>query len=808
MKFNRHVIAGRAYALILALLGAVLLAGGVKLLWVGGSSWYAGAGLVLMASAALLWRGSRWGSWLYGALLVCTVVWSLQEAGFETLALAPRLGLLLVLGLWFLTPLAQGGLRSGPPRLPAGRARREGAGARAGTWFVVLAGFMLFAGATWLQAERAARASIAVPNRVRTSAAPASGGSGATPAGEWRYYGNDASGTRYSGLAQLQPGNVVRLRLAWSLRTGDPTSRSRVYNFEATPLKVGRLLYACTSGGQVLAIEAGTGKLVWRFDAPGNPGGINWPCRGVSYDEVGPGECGQRIVAATPDNRLWSLDAHTGNPCTGFGEQGAVNLLVGLGVVAPGSYAVTSPPVVTHGRIVVGAAVEDNVSLDMPSGVVRAYDALTGQLAWAWDVGRPDRRDAPPPEETYTRSTPNAWAPMVADDALGLVYVPTGNPAGDFWGANRRPFDERYGSSLVALDVTTGTVRWQFQTTHHDLWDNDLCAPPVLVDLPGETGPRHAVIIGTKQGDLYVLDRATGEPIVPIEERPAPGPSDIGEPLARTQPASALALNPGVPRLTEQSLWGLTPLDQMWCRIQFRRARYEGPYTPPGISRPSIVYPGAFGGIEWGGVSVDPQRRILVANPSAMPFIALMARVRNQAADAGRSPAGMSTGLPETLGTGYAATLYAFLNPLGLPCMQPPWGKLYAIDLDTWGLLWERPVGTARDSGPFGIATHLPLLIGTPQAGGTLVTRGGLIFAGATLDRYLRAYDLSDGRELWKARLPAGGQATPMSYEADGRQFVVIAAGGHSALGTKAGDYLLAYALDASAEPESASTEH
>jgi quinoprotein glucose dehydrogenase len=511
---------------------------------------------------------------------------------------------------------------------------------------------------------------------------------------------------------------------------------------------------------------------------------------------------------ATPDNRLWSLDARTGRPCTGFGEQGAVDLLVGLGVVAPGSYAVTSPPVVTHGRIVVGAAVQDNFSLDMPSGVVRAYDALTGQLAWAWDAGRPDRRGAPPPDETYTRSTPNAWAPLVADDALGLVYVPTGNPAGDFWGANRRPFDERYGVSLVALDVATGTVRWHFQTTHHDVWDNDLCAQPVLVDLPGEAGPRHAVIIGTKQGDLYVLDRATGEPIVPLEERPAPGPSDIGEPLARTQPASALALNPGVPRLTEQSLWGLTPLDQMWCRIQFRSARYEGPYTPPGISRPSIFYPGMFGGIEWGGVAVDPERRILIANPSALPFIFRMARVRNPAAGAGRTPDGTSGGLVETLGTGYATFAYAFLSPLGLPCMQPPWGKLYAIDLDTWRPLWERPVGTARDTGPFGIATHLPLLIGTPQVGGTLITRGGLIFAGATLDRYLRAYDLRSGRELWKARLPAGGQATPMSYEADGRQFVLIAAGGHGTLGTKAGDYLLAYALDAPAEPGSASAEH
>lgn len=461
---------------------------------------------------------------------------------------------------------------------------------------------------------------------------------------------------------------------------------------------------------------------------------------------------------------------------------------------------VTSAPVVTHGKLVFGATVDDDLSIDTPSGVVRAFDAVTGNLAWAWDVGRPDRRDAPSPNETYTRSTPNVWAPLVADDELGLVFIPTANPAGDFWGKKRRPFDDQYGSSLVAVDVNTGETRWRFQVTHHDVWDNDLSSQPVLVDIPTATGLQHAVLFGTKQGQIFVLNRMTGVPIVQVTEKPAPGPSNVGEQLAATQPASALAVNPGPSTLTEASMWGITPIDQMWCRIQYRQARYEGPYTPPGIDRKSIVYPGMFGGIEWGGVTVDPVRKILISNPNAMPFMVSMARI-NKASEASQSndsrqTDGVPAGMGEMPGTGHAASFYGFLSPLATPCMQPPWGKLYAIDLQTNKVMWERPVGTMRDSGPLGFASHMPLLIGTPQVGGTIVTRSGLIFSAATLDQYLRAYDLATGKELWKARLPAGGQATPMTFQANGQQYVVIAAGGHGVLGTKKGDHVLAYALD------------
>ena len=345
-------------------------------------------------------------------------------------------------------------------------------------------------------------------------------------------------------------------------------------------------------------------------------------------------------------------------------------------------------------------------------------------------------------------------------------------------------------------------MRWSVQTVHHDLWDNDLPAQPVLVDVPTASGPVPAVIQGTKQGDIFILDRRSGTPIVPVTEHAVPTFSNIGERLSPTQPASALSVKPTASPLTEAMMWGTTPIDQMWCRIQFRSARYEGPYTPPDRLRTVIEYPSMFGGIEWGGITVDPERNILITNANAMPFLIRMRQVSATADSTIASvplPAehvSVPTGFSVIKGTGYALSYGAFMSPLGIPCTQPPWGKLYAIDLRTHKILWERPVGTARDSGPLGIASHLPLLIGTPQVGGSIVTRGGLIFVGATADNYLRAYDVGSGKNLWSARLPAGGQATPMTYLGrDGKQYVLIAAGGSSDFGTGSSDGFIAYRL-------------
>jgi quinoprotein glucose dehydrogenase len=467
-----------------------------------------------------------------------------------------------------------------------------------------------------------------------------------------------------------------------------------------------------------------------------------------------------------------------------------VDLRRGLGTAKV--YFSSSPPAIVRGLVVLGAAIPDNESIDMPSGVIRAFNPVTGALAWAWDMGHPDRTGMPPPGETFTRSTPNAWAPLSADENLGLVYVPMGNPAPDHWGNRRRTFDEKFGSALVALDAATGQPRWSFQITHHDLWDMDVPSQPTLADIPSTAGMRLAVIQSTKQGDIFVLDRRTGVPIVPVVESPVPQNRELAAYLSPTQPMSAISVAP--PPLTETMMWGATPLDQLYCRIQFRKSRYEGKYTPPGLDQ-TLHNPGLAGVTNWGGVSVDPMRSVLIVNSNNVPYLLELFKRANVRALSEKNT--HASGLQAMLGTPYMVKLGPFLNPLGIPCNQPPWGKMHAFDLRTGKELWAHAVGTSRDSGPFGIPTGVPLPIGTPQFGGTAVTRGGLIFSAATADNYLRAYDITEGRELWRARLPAGGQATPMTYvsASSGRQFVVIVAGGSALMGTKTGDFVQAYAL-------------
>jgi membrane-bound PQQ-dependent dehydrogenase (glucose/quinate/shikimate family) len=620
------------------------------------------------------------------------------------------------------------------------------------------------------------------------SSGPQSQGQGGPT--DWEHFGNDVNGDRYSPLTQINTANVGDLKLAWTFRTHDIAPG---YFFESTPLEVKGVLYACSPSGQVFALNAATGALKWHFNAKGDVKNLpNSVCRGVTYAVVYSVSdvCSARIYVATMDGKLWSLDAQTGRPCEDFGVRGAVDLLAQIGPFPRGDYTVTSAPTVAGDNLLVGARVEDNINLDMPSGVVRAYNLKSGQLAWAWDVGRPDMTGAPPKGETYTRSTPNVWAPMAYDAKLGLVYMPTGIAAVDLWGQRRRPFDEKFGSSLVAVDANTGKTRWSVQIVHHDVWDYDINSQPVLVDLPTATGIQPAVVVSTKLGYIYILNRETGKPILPIMEEAVPTQSNDGEKLSPTQPRSPLEVNPGPDHIREADMWGLTPVDQLYCRIEYRKARYEGRFTPPGAGS-TIVFPGPFGGIEWGGVSIDPVRKILIANATAMPFIIDM--VRAPLSDT--TGTGLYKGMRNMIGTGWAETYGPFMSPIAVPCLAPPWGKLYAIDLNTMKVVWSRLVGTGRDSGPFGMRFGPPVIIGTPQAGGSVITRGGLIFAGATLDDYLHAYDVRSGAELWRGRLPAGGQATPMTYGIAGKQYVVISAGGHGALGTKPGDSIVAYAL-------------
>lgn len=790
----------RTYALLMATIGLALMVGGAKLLRLGGSAYYLLTGLLIAASAVLLWRGRRSGALLYEATLFATLAWAAWEAGFDLWALAPRLGLLTLLGAWLLLPVARRGLTplaSHPSPARGLRAmplalRIVGAAALA-----VLLGWALRFANPDPNADPARQAGTRAPRSdIRApQAAP-------TDAREWRHYGNDPGGTRFSPATQITAANVDRLEVAWTYRAGEP-SLPGFLTLETTPLKVGRALYLCTGYNDVIALDAESGREIWRHRAQVDTTDVStFTCRGVAYYRLpgATGACAERIYTNTVDARLIALDAADGRPCSDFGSDGIVSLLAGMGEVTRGYYYVTSAPTVVRGRIVLGGWVTDGQFWGEPSGVIRAFDAKTGALAWAFDMGRPDRHTEPPPGESYTKATPNSWAPMSADEELGLVYAPTGNATPDYYGAQRRDFDDRYSSSVVALDAETGEVRWSFQTLHHDVWDYDVASQPTLVDLPTAQGIRKALIQPTKRGEIFVLDRVTGEPLRPVEERAAPQDgAAAGERLAKTQPYSVGMPSFRGPDLAERSMWGLTPLDQLWCRIRFREARYEGPLTPPGLQW-AVFYPGSVGGHNWGSVSVDPDRHMMVTTSNRIANIVRL--LTREEADA-RGLRARRPGSSEVVGaaaaqegTPYGVDVRPFLSPLAVPCQQPPYGMLSGVDLVTGQLVWHQRLGSAQDSGPLGMRTGLELPFGPPNAGGTITTAGGLTFVSASLDAYLRAFDTESGRLLWKARLPAGGQATPMTYMTDsGRQMVVIAAGGMAAFNTRTGDYVVAFAL-------------
>lgn len=792
MNGNRGRVGGRGdrrrpwlTMLLLAAFGLVLAIGGVRLLSLGGSAYYLLAGLGLLGVAALLYRRRRDALWLYGALLVATVGWAVWEVGADVWALVPRLAAPLAGGVWLLLPWVRRSLsrdvsRAGP--LMLGLAGLLGLG-------LGLAGLLRSPAIDPMYAPDG----DAVAAGVRLAPLPEDG--------DWRNYGNDPGGTRFSTASQLTPANVKGLEVAWTYRLG-PAPEGYV-TFEATPLKVGDTVYICTGYNDVIALDAETGRERWRFRADVDLADVAaMTCRGVAwYRAPDAAVCPERILANTLDARLIALDAKTGRRCPDFGTNGEVSLLAGMGEVTKGYYYATSAPTVVRGKVVLGGWVTDGQYWGEPSGVIRAFDARTGALAWAFDMGRPDRTGAPGPGEEYTRSTPNSWAPMSADEELGMVYAPTGNATPDYFGAQRRPFDDAHTSAVVALDAETGRPRWVFRTAYHDVWDYDVGSQPTLLDLPGPNGPVRALAQATKRGEIFLLDRVTGKPLAKVEDRPAPQAGAVPEErLSPVQPYSV-----GMPSfrgrdLTEAMMWGLTPVDQLWCRIRFREARYEGPMTPPGLT-PSITSPGYLGGMNWGGVSIDRDRNLLLVSTN---HVANYTRLLTRAEVDRRGLKPRRPGSNEFVGgpvpqvnTPYGAETGAFLSPLGVPCQQPPYGRLSAVDLTTRKLVWTQPLGTARDSGPLGIASGLPVTMGVPNLGGAITTRGGLTFIGATQDRYLRAFETASGRLLWESRLPAGAQATPSSYvsPASGRQMVVVAAGGSGLMQSKQGDYLIAFAL-------------
>jgi quinoprotein glucose dehydrogenase len=622
------------------------------------------------------------------------------------------------------------------------------------------------------------------------------------PISDWPDYGGTRWGQRYSPVTQIAPGNVAELEVAWTYHTGDVSDgRGDVRSttaFENTPILVDGTLYLCSPFNRVIALDPETGEERWSYDPEIDLSGRyanQLVCRGVSSwldERRGDGQaCRRRIFTATADARLIALDAATGEPCVDFGAGGEVDLTRGVGETQwLGEYQVTSPPAVVHDRVVVGSAVGDNVRTDAPSGVVRAYDARTGLLRWAWDPIPSDftRSAASVKGADYVLGTANVWAPMSVDEERDLLFVPTGNTAPDYYGGHRAGIDH-YGSSVVALRGSTGEVVWHFQTVHHDLWDFDVPAQPTLTTLRRDGAEVPALIQTTKMGHVFVLNRETGQPIFGVEERPVPQSDVPGEQTAPTQPFPLAPPPLSRTRLDPEDAWGLTPWDRGACRERLEQLRFEGIFTPPSL-RGTLMYPGNAGGSNWGGVAVDPERQILIARVTDAPWVVTLIPSADFARERAANP---GVEISEQRGTPYAMRRELLLSPLGLPCNAPPWGSLVAVDLSSGEILWRVPHGTARDIAP------IPILIemGVPGIGGPLVTASGLVFIAAAMDDYVRAFDVSSGEKLWGGRLPAGGQATPMTYRVrpDGRQYLVIAAGGHARAGTTLGDSLVAFAL-------------
>lgn len=774
------------------LCSAVLLWFGVQLAALGGSPYYCAAGLICAATAWLTSKRDARVLALYCVFYITTVLWALWESGLNGWALAGRLGLFSAFGLWMLSPHYRRHLGL-TPSFAGSRVMWSG--------FAALAiGFV----ATVFYLDLPQKKSNSTIN-YQPPATPRDG--------EWHHYGNTLGGTRYSPLTQITPDNISQLEPVWTYHAGtrgyEPENIFQgILTIEATPLKVGDRLYFCTGYNDIIALDAETGREVWRHHSGLDARNVaTKTCRGVSYYRLpeASGACATRVYTATLDARLIAVDANTGKPCLDFGNEGEVDLLQGMGEVVKGYYYVTSPPAVIRGRLVLGGWVLDGQHTDEPSGVIRAFDAVSGEFSWAFDIGRPDFHGLPQEGETFTRGTPNSWSVMSADEELGLVYVPTGNATPDYFGGHRSVYDDTYSSAVVALNAETGEDVWIFQTTHHDLWDYDVASQPVLIDLPDG---RKGLLQATKRGEIFFLDRRNGQPIVEVRELSVPQNGVAGERLSPTQPFST-----GLPSFegitpSEKVMWGVTPLDQAYCRLKFRQARFDGSMTPLGLDKPTITWPGFLGGINWGSVSIDPTRHIMLVNSThVMMYNTLIERT--VADEKGVTPiteeGGKSVGLyAAQKGTPYAALIKPFLSFFAAPCQQPPYGLISAVDLIEGTLLWQQPLGTSRDSGPLLLRSFLPLPIGVPNLGGSINTATGLTFIGATQERMIRAFDNRNGKKVWQARLPAGGHATPMTYwsEKSHRQFVVIAAGGHTAMLSGRSDAIVAFALPTQADTE------
>ena len=617
----------------------------------------------------------------------------------------------------------------------------------------------------------------------------------------WSHYGGDAGGMRYSRLTQISPENVSRLEIAWVFHTGDVSDGKhgkQRSGFEATPILVDSTLIFTTGFNRVIAVNPETGKLRWAYDPKIDPAwdyGDALVNRGVatwsatSHDRQSGGACQRRIYEATLDARLIALDAATGIPCPDFGEKGEISLR-DVPRYRPGQYHMTSPPAVIDDLVVVGSAINDNNRVDMPSGVVRAFNARTGELRWSWDpIAKNNHRPHAGNEtaRTWQTGAGNAWSIMAVDEQRDLIFIPTGSASPDYYGG-LRPGDDKWADSVVALRGKTGEFVWGFQLVHHDLWDYDSAAPPLLATIK-RGGKEVAVVIqGNKTGLLYVLNRETGVPVFPVEERPVPRSDVPGEVTSPTQPFPVTPPPLAPLQLSRDAVFGMNPIDRETCRTWIRSLRNEGIFTPPSLEG-TLVIPGNIGGMTWSGYAFDPVHNLLVVPTNNIAGVAkLIPREKLE----GAAQSGEDGDYARQAGAPYGMYRRFLQAASDLPCTPPPWGSLSAVDMNRGTIQWQIPLGSMQYFG----GGHEPVPAGSIGFGGPIVTASGLVFIGNTFDPYIRAFDIQTGKELWKAQLPASANATPMTYSVNGKQYLVIAAGGHPKITEAAvNDALIAFAL-------------
>jgi quinoprotein glucose dehydrogenase len=622
------------------------------------------------------------------------------------------------------------------------------------------------------------------------------------PAGDWPTWGHDPGGQRFSPLTDIDRGNVQTLKVAWTFRTGDAyqPKKSKPTAFEATPIYIDGTLYLSTPLGRILALDPLTGQQRWAFDAriDKDAGYGDYASRGVSTWKAPSGQ--RRIYIATIDAHLIAVDAATGKPCADFGDQGVIDLRRGLRIPVPADryadYEETSPPAVIGGTLVVGSGIADNNLVSAPSGEVRGFDAQTGKLKWSWDPIPQNPKD--PGAATWKNGgaqrtgAANAWSVIAADPERGLLFVPTGSASPDYFGGERLG-DNHYANSIVALRAATGELVWSFQTVHHDLWDYDVASPPVLFDVHRDGKTIAAVGVGSKDGNYFILNRETGEPLFGVDERPVPKSDVAGEVAALTQPFPRLP-RPLAPQTMNVADIQGSESDRAWCRAEIAKLRFDGVFTPPSL-RGSLILPGNIGGVAWGGAAYDPTDHLLV-----IPINNLAAEVRlipkadfdREEEANGRDLSG-GWELARQRGTPFGMARRFLRAPGGWPCTPPPWGTLNAIDADTGAMKWTVPLGRLPRMGP---ADPPPAEDGSIALGGPIVTAGGLVFMAGTIDSALRAFDVTTGKELWKADLPTSARSVPMTYRGpDGKQYLVISAGGHGLPVAPLGDYVIAFTL-------------